>query len=315
MGILFLGMSIPGYCVSFSGYENNTFSYVLMQDSDAGIGSDTVDYCEIDFSGITLSFLMANLESGSSYISTQGWYKLIVDTTEGSYVMRSGNLSLSSSVSSIQTKTYTLGSGSYSLPGAFVSIRIEGSYFITMLNGSSSYYYQFSSAVINGWSKVDVQGSGSDYSVILSQIYNELVDQGLTLDDLYSELLDQGYSIDSLVDSVSILSSSLSYDMPNPIDGNYYLIPVSFSLPINGMLNLGLSPNYASFRFDSNPGNSRIFYCVVPSSKKFMVYSSAINGSSDIGLELYTSNDVLISNSGVIRSDSSIRNKNIIRSI
>lgn len=280
MGIVFWAMSISGYCVSFTGYENNTFSYVLMQSSDAGIGSDTVDYCDIDFSGITLSFLMANLDSGSSYISTQGWYKLIVDTTEGSFVMRSGNLSLSSSVTSIQTKTYTLGSGSYSLPGAFVSIRLEGSYFITMLNGSSSYYYQFSSASINGWSKVDVQGSSSDYSTILTQIYNELVVQGLSLDDLYNELLDQGISLDSLVDSVSFLQSSICYDMPSPVDTNYYLTTCSFSSLNSNLYNFNLNPCFAQFRFKEPFSNVETVSFKRPSSGKIMLLYSRLGSST-----------------------------------
>lgn len=291
-----MAKSIPGYCVSFTGYENNTFSYVLMYDANAGIGSDTVDYCDIDFSGITISFLMANLDSGSSYISTQGWYKLIVDTTEGSFVMRSGNLSLSSSVTSIQTKSFTLSGGSYSLPGAFVSIRIEGSYFITMLNGSSTYYYQFSSATINGWSKVDVQGSGSDYSVILTKIYNELVDQGLTLDNLYSELLDQGISLDTLV-------KSLCFDFPHTIDSNYYLSTCFLDLPTNSSLNNSVF-DLGFFAFDFNP-HFNIDVCFrVPSSHKVMFVSS-INSNNNCFLGNWSYNGSSISISSTSRFSSS----------
>lgn len=277
---MFFISPIKGYCVSYTGSSVEPFSYILSSSNGSSTDITEGTYTYIGSGVIELKLIAHNLSTSSKTIFANGDYSVYIDTTEGTYLLKSGNVSgtaIAVAGSGTAVITQTISFNNFYLPGAFRSYYISGNVFSYEYNGSMDTYCSFSSATVSGFSHTESHYNTGDYTTILNNIYNELLSQGLTLDNFYTELLDQGISLDTLV-------KSLCFDFPLSIDGNYQLSTVFISsLPSNITLhNNYLSLGYFGFDFDTTgSGNGFIFapYFVVPSSRHIRLYSTF---SSDI---------------------------------
>lgn len=318
MGIVLWAMSISGYAQSISYFKIQEASSIP---TDLNYNTEVTIPTSPSFK-LSIS---PDVDTSTHFYNFSS--ALHVVTSEGDFVLSVGNGSFDTtppSPGSTKTVNKSLGlttKGSYILPGYFISsylvydhsqnsdvlhYRISGNVNSSTgsLNGTvdpNTYYSTqtvFTVSALNNPTQyvfTNVQSSsGSDYMQILTNIYNELLAQGLTLDDLYNELLDQGISLDSLVDSVSFLQSSICYDMPSPVDTNYYLTTCSFSSLNSNLYNFNLNPCLAQFRFKEPFSNVETVSFKRPSSGKIMLLYSRLGSSTVFDrLELFN-NDVFV---------------------
>lgn len=292
LGVVFITMSISGFCDTITINRNTT-----------DLPSDNSSYtCFVDFpSSFTFDIKISGVSGGDTIFFTSAIH---VVTSYGDYVVRSAqsNFTVSSGTNTYSKDLGLTGIQDYYLPGYYIMCYLEYSY--NSYGGaigpltqspSGSFSGAYSDTTVNTLSRSSgtvsfsntLSSFGSDYSVILNQIYQELLDQGLTLDDIYTELLDQGLSIDSLVNDISLLKKSICYDFPNSIDGNYCLSDVFFSPFYSSYLNNSVfSIGPCSFDFNT-PLSNFYFYFSCPSSHKVRIYSTLSNINSLISAFTY----------------------------
>ena len=269
---MFFISPIKGYAITYTGSSVEPFSYVLS--SSNGTSTDITEgtYTYIGSGVIELKLIAHNLSTSSKTIFANGDYSVYIDTTEGTYLLKSGNISgsaISVNGSGTAVITQTISFNNFYLPGAFRSYYITGNVFTYEYNGSTDTYCSFSSASVTGFSHSESHYNTGDYTTILNNIYNELLSQGLTLDNLYTELLNQGISLDILV-------KSMCFDFPTEIDGNYRLSSVytNASLDLNNSyINIG----YGAFDFSTFSNFSCSFK--IPASCKMRFYSIRYNNA------------------------------------
>lgn len=284
MGIVLWAMSIPGYC------------YVLDVDRapQSSIPTDTNYTCTVvpSFSSLDITCYVQYSQNVRFDVS----YSVV--TSQGTFVLRNQTINLSVSTSNTSYSLSVSGlssSRSWVLPGYYINSFFEVTPYFSYeydhlspttgsnLSGASSLGELRSVSTSGNLSYTNVQSSsGSDYMQILTNIYNELLAQGLTLDDLYTELLDQGLSLDSLVSDLSLLKKSLCYDFADTIDGNYHLSSLYYSYLTYSFNHDVLPIGYAAFDFFANSSTNLRFTFRVPESCNILVLSSAIDSNFNI---------------------------------
>lgn len=284
MGVVLWAMSIPGYC------------YVLdvNRAPQSSIPTDTNYTCTVvpSFSSLDITCYVQYSQNVRFDVS----YSVV--TSQGTFVLRNQTINLSVSTSNT---SYSLSVGglsssrSWVLPGYYINSFFEITPYFSYeydhlspttgsnMAGASSLGELRSVSTSGNLSYTNVQSSsGSDYMQILTNIYNELLDQGLTLDDFYSELLDQGLSLDSIVSDLSLLKKSLCYDFADTIDGNYHLSSLYYSYLTYSFNHEVLPIGYAAFDFFANSSTNLRFTFRVPESCNILVLSSAIDSNFNI---------------------------------
>ena len=301
---MFFISPIKGYC-SEGNVSNQTSEYFTLSRPDPSTYPSDLNYtCEVVFPS-SLSFKCSIGPSTTTSSCTYYYGVLLhVVTTNGDYVVRVSDGSFSTvppqpgNSKTVNNSLGLSGLGTYTFPGYFIQCYIEytsdgkiwrsGSNTLSgtlnsntgSFNGTwqerSGEFPIWSVSSVNGTnvSYTNVQSASGDYMQILTQIYNELLDQGITLDDMYIELLDQGLSLDSLVSDVLDIKKSVCFDFPSFFDNNYNLSTCFFTdVSLSSLNNFYLPISDFGFTFSSNVSGVK-FWGIVPQSRKLCVVVS-----------------------------------------